>query len=35
MTGLAMYIRHKSKLDARLRELAILQVGYLAKSPYE
>jgi alkylhydroperoxidase family enzyme len=31
----AMYIRHKSKLDARLRELAILQVGYLAKSPYE
>jgi alkylhydroperoxidase family enzyme len=35
MTGLAMYIRHKSKLDPRLRELAILQVGYLAKSPYE
>jgi alkylhydroperoxidase family enzyme len=31
----AMYIRHKSKLDPRLRELAILQVGYLAKSPYE
>jgi len=30
-----MYIRHKSKLDPRLRELAILQVGYLAKSPYE
>ena len=35
MTGLAMYIRHHSKLDPRLRELAILQVGYLAKSPYE
>jgi alkylhydroperoxidase family enzyme len=35
MTGLAMYIRHKSKLDPRLRELAILQVGYLARSPYE
>jgi alkylhydroperoxidase family enzyme len=31
----AMYIRHQSKLDSRLRELAILQVGYLAKSPYE
>lgn len=35
MSGLAMYIRHKSQLDPRLRELAILQVGYLAKSPYE
>ena len=35
MTGLAMYIRHNSKLDPRLRELAILQVGYLAKSAYE
>ena len=35
MTGLAMYIRHHSKLDTRLRELAILQVGYLARSPYE
>lgn len=35
MSGLAMYIRNKSKLDPRLRELAILQVGYLAKSPYE
>jgi alkylhydroperoxidase family enzyme len=31
----AMYIRNKSKLDPRLRELAILQVGYLTKSPYE
>ena len=35
MTGLAMYIRHHSKLDPRLRELAILQVGYLTRSPYE
>ena len=35
MTGLAMYIRHHSKLDPRLRELAILQVGWLARSPYE
>lgn len=29
------YIRHGSKLDPRLRELAILQVGWLARSPYE
>ena len=35
MSGLAMFIRHHSKLDPRLRELAILQVGYLARSPYE
>ena len=35
MTGLAMYIRRGSKLDPRLRELAILQVGYLARSAYE
>jgi alkylhydroperoxidase family enzyme len=33
--GLANYIRHGSRLDARLRELAILQVGYCARSPYE
>ena len=33
--ALANYIRHGSKLDPRLRELAILQVGYLANSPYE
>lgn len=33
--GLGGYIRFKSPLDARLRELAILQVGYLARSPYE
>ena len=35
MSVLAMHIRHKSKLDPRLRELAILQVGYLSKQPYE
>jgi len=33
--GLGRYIRHGSTLDSRLRELAILQVGYLARSPYE
>ncbi|HJQ59178.1 MAG TPA: carboxymuconolactone decarboxylase family protein [Vineibacter sp.] len=33
--GLGGYIRHRSTLDGRLRELAILQVGYLARSPYE
>lgn len=34
-SGLGGYIRHKSKADPRLRELAILQVGWLARSPYE
>lgn len=34
-SGLGQYIRHRSALDARLRELAILQVGWLARSPYE
>jgi alkylhydroperoxidase family enzyme len=33
--GLGSYIRHGSKLDPRLRELAILQVGWLARSAYE
>jgi len=33
--ALGNFIRHKSRLDARLRELAILQVGYLARAPYE
>ncbi len=33
--GLGEFIRHQSRLDPRLRELAILQVGYLARSPYE
>lgn len=32
---LANYIRHHSRLDPRLREMAILQVGYVTKSPYE
>jgi alkylhydroperoxidase family enzyme len=30
-----MYLRHESGLDARLRELAILQVGYSTGSAYE
>ena len=33
--GLGSFIRYGSKLDPRLRELAILQVGWLARSPYE
>jgi alkylhydroperoxidase family enzyme len=33
--GLGQFIRHRSRLDPRLRELAILQVGYLARAPYE
>ena len=33
--AMAMYIRHHSKVDPRLREMAIIQVGYLANSPYE
>ncbi len=32
---LGKFIRHESRLDPRLRELAILQVGYLTRSPYE
>ena len=34
-SGLGGYIRHKSTLDPRLRELAILQVGWMEKSEYE
>ena len=34
-SGLGGFIRYGSKLDPRLRELAILQVGWLACSPYE
>src|ERR1700758_1409030 len=34
-SGVGHYIRHGSRLDPRLRELAILQVGYLTRSPYE
>lgn len=33
--ALGMHIRHGMKLDARLRELAILQVGYSMRAPYE
>ena len=33
--GLGLFIRHQSRLDPRLRELAILQVGYVTRSPYE
>jgi alkylhydroperoxidase family enzyme len=33
--GLGEFIRHTSRLDPRLRELVILQVGYLTKSVYE
>lgn len=33
--GLGGYIRFGSRLDPRLRELAILQVGYVARSAYE
>ena len=35
LSGMGAYIRHQSTLDPRLRELAILQVGWLARSPYE
>lgn len=34
-SALGMHIRYHMKLDPRLRELAILQVGYLARAPYE
>jgi alkylhydroperoxidase family enzyme len=33
--GLAQYIRYHSRLDPRLREMAILQVGYSTRSSYE
>lgn len=33
--GLGLHIRYHNKLDARLREMAILQVGYAARAPYE
>ncbi len=32
---IGQYIRYGSTLDPRLRELAILQVGWTARSPYE
>ncbi len=34
-SGLGQFIRYTSTLDPRLRELAILQVGWCARSPYE
>ena len=34
-SGLGGYIRYGSKLDPRLRELAILRVGWLCGAPYE
>src|SRR6266478_720981 len=34
-SALGKFVRHQSRLDPRLRELAILQVGYLTRSPYE
>ncbi|MBI3515364.1 MAG: carboxymuconolactone decarboxylase family protein [Proteobacteria bacterium] len=33
--GIGHFIRHVSRFEPRLRELAILQVGWLARSPYE
>ncbi len=34
-SGMGQYIRHGGVLDPRLRELAILQVGWVARAPYE
>ena len=34
-SGLGQFIRYGSRLDPRLREMAILQVGWQARSPYE
>lgn len=33
--GLGQYIRYGSTIDGRLREMAIIQVGYVVRSPYE
>ena len=33
--GMARYIRHENGLDPRLREMAIIQVGYLTGAAYE
>jgi alkylhydroperoxidase family enzyme len=32
---LAHFIRYESQLDARLKELAIMTVGYITRAPYE
>jgi alkylhydroperoxidase family enzyme len=33
--ALAIHIRHQSRLDPRLREMAIVQVGYVTRCVYE
>lgn len=35
LLGLGSYIRHQSGLNPRLRELVILQVGWMTRSEYE
>jgi alkylhydroperoxidase family enzyme len=35
LLGVGHHIRHHSKLDKRLREMAILQVGYTTREAYE
>lgn len=35
MEGIGRWIRYETRFDPRLRELAILQVGYLTRSDYE
>ncbi len=35
MQGVMEFIRFKSRLDPRLREMAILQIGYVTRSRYE
>ena len=32
---MANFIRHESRLDPRIKELAIMTVGYLVRAPYE
>lgn len=35
MAEIGSWIRYRCRLDPRLRELAIIQVGYVTRSPYE
>jgi alkylhydroperoxidase family enzyme len=35
MKDIGSWIRYRCRLDPRLRELAIIQVGYVTRSPYE
>lgn len=35
LNGVTRFIRYESRLDSRLREMAILQVGWLVRAPYE